>query len=226
MLLSCATSVAQHTWSFGIEGGAQKNIQSGKFEKPCPCGSLEDGVGYSPNASAFVSVELNKYFHIALSIGVDTKSISASKTVTEEVSLLEHNPDGDTVVFSTEKISMNSTATASYIFIRPQVSFFPFEQGLFLQVAPMFESLTSSHFTSDLVLLNPPSGAHFTNNSVNSIQIALYCTLGYSYSMSEHIAIEPKISYNAALSNISNSANASNWKISSLSAQIALVYTL
>src|SRR5438876_9954667 len=74
----------RHFISIGAEGGWMRNLQSGSFKSNCDCES-SGGKGNSGLASVFLEFELNPYLSFGAKFGLDLKSTSSSRNVTDEI---------------------------------------------------------------------------------------------------------------------------------------------
>jgi len=216
-----------------------KNIQSGGFKTACGCAS-QDGKGNSGIGSVNFDFEVNKYFSIGAKIGFDSKSTSSSGSVRDSA-MVRYSP-GDSAVLAVYDINSTTEIRASYLFFSPYLSYTPFGTGFFVQLSPEFGSILSSNITQTRELPNKVivagkdtiTNIRFQNGTrsetleneqikeANKLRIAIFFSAGYDFNIANNFSILPQVSYNLPLTNISNSAQSTNWKIASYAFSLGL----
>jgi hypothetical protein len=232
----------KHSLSIGAEGGWMRNLQSGSFKTACKCGPFNDGKGNSGIADVFVEFESNKYLSVGIKLGWDFKSAASSFSSKDTATVTYNNntqiADGYVSTIARADISL------TFLFIAPYITLTPFGSGFFIQVAPEFGSLVNSNLTYSRDLQNPIvlsngdtiKNALFQNGtnketfedgpiqSVNKLRIAIFFSTGYDIRILNNLSIMPEASYNLPLTTVSNSAQSTNWEISSFVLALGIKY--
>ncbi|MFI5264473.1 MAG: hypothetical protein ACHQM6_08160, partial [Candidatus Kapaibacterium sp.] len=232
----------KHSFSIGAEGGWAWSQQSGSFETSCKCGHFAGGTGNSGTGALFFEFELDKYFSFGAKLGLDQLSTSSSFLMVDTSTLVYDN--GTKIATAAVHENLSSSISIAYLFVAPYVTFTPFGQGLFIRIAPEFGSLTSSNITATREIQTPiilSSGdtirnADFQNGTsketlengpiqgVNKLRIAVLFSAGYDIPIWNNFSIFPEASYNLPLTNVSNSAQSTNWKIASYGLSVGVKY--
>jgi hypothetical protein len=229
------------SFSIGAEGGWMRNSQSGSFQLICKCTS-EDGKGNSGIGALFAEFKVNSYLAFGIKLGLDHKSTLESSTITDTATIV--NFSNGSIEPGVIPVNRVITVTATYFFFAPYYKISPFGEGFFIQIAPelgilMSSNLTHTRMTNGTVTLSNGdviTNVRFQNGTqqetlqdgaitdVRNTRIALLFVAGYDIPIFGNFSIFPEASYNFPLTNISTSANDSNWKISSFALTLGLKY--
>jgi hypothetical protein len=237
----------KHSISVGAEGGWMRNIQSGSFKNKCQC-PFTNASGNSGAVSMFIEFETSKFLSFGMNLGIDTKYISTSKSVIDTATITFSA--NNNIAAGSFAFDRNDHATVTYFFASPYIKITPFAIGLYFKVSPELGYLTSSNFidsrslnTQNIVLYQPNrndsitlTNVRFQNGTssetlqnstidgVNKLRVALLFGVGYDIPLINNFSLLPEASYNWPLTNVSNSPQSANWKISSFAVTLGARY--
>ncbi|MDP4221539.1 MAG: hypothetical protein Q8916_06545 [Bacteroidota bacterium] len=230
--------------SVGVEGGWMRNFQSGRLDARCGCSDLDAGRADSWIADFFVGSEFSRYFSLGVKVGIDNNSTTAT-SLSRDSSTVASVGD-QRIVRGILDLKGTIDVTLSYLFVAPYLNFTPFGRGFFLQLAPEFGTLLSSHLRQIRELANTTiisggdtvTNIRFQNGStretlqdgpvqdVNKLHVSLIIAAGYDFRISEDFFLLAGGSYHVPLTMISSDPQTSHWKISSVTIGLGIRHRL
>lgn len=226
-----------------LEAGFGQHVQAGTFD--CQCGATFEGQsGNGFLANLMFELPLDYSWVLGIKGGIDFKNIKGSEIKVEQ-GVIRYAYANDSLTLENPTFDRTSKVDLTYLGVAPFIKY-QFERlGPFVQLAPHFQFLVSSHLNHQRELLttrfvDEQGQEHpivFNNGDqfetledyevpfVKGMRISLQMTAGYDIELSETSLIAPMITYELPFTTVRDEL-ASDWKINSFFGSVAIKFRM
>lgn len=217
-----------------IEGGFGMHSEQGSYQAECDC-EFKDQRGNGFLGNIMYELPLDYTWVIGVKGGIDFKKNKGSVLLREEA-VIRDEANGDSLYLDTRTFDRVGEISANYIGFSPFIKYQFARIGPFIQAGPIFQFLVGSHYLHKRVLYSA-SGITFSNGSneetlvdgpiegAKSFRFAAQITAGYDVEISEQSLLAPMVTFEIPFTTIRDDL-ASNWKIQSLFASVAVKFRM